>query len=340
MLHREVDRVPVFYHGTQLINNELCRRLGLPPEEEVLLNHMDVDVRFLRPQFVPGPGRFEMQMGAAHARIHGHSDSGDSVNEGYPLQHCSSVDEINAWKWPSADWYDYKINKQVQNTCRGRAVMAYDMGIIFLYAMGLRGMEDIMLDMAGNPEMATFVFRKISEFNLERTRRFLEFNPGFFDIVGLGDDVAGQNGMFFSLEMWRRFLKLHIQDMVDLCYDYKVTPYFHGCGGFRALFSDFVDMGIKAVGRLQTEAAGNNFEEIKHEFGDRLCLWGAIDAQHIMIEEGVGGVEKHIGDLLKTGMQGSGFVAGPTHSFTEDTPVENILSAYRLLTEFKVKKRR
>lgn len=334
MLHNEVDRVPVFYLGTPLITKNLCRMLELPEEEEALLKRMDVDVRFFHPRFIPGPGRFQLSMGAVHSRIYRHGGAVGPADEYFPLQKYSSVDEIEAWNCPNPDWYDYTINKEYRDVCKEKACVAYDMGIIFLYAMGLRGMEEIMLDMAGNPEMAEAIFRKIAEWNLERTRRFLEVNQGFFDILGLGDDIAGQNGMFFSVKMWRRFLKPHIQKMVNLCHQYNVFPYFHGCGGFRALFPDFIEMGISAVGRLQTEAIGNNFEEIKREFGERLCLWGAIDGQHIMIEEDSEGVKEHVNSLLRIGTPGSGFVAGPTHSFTDDTPVENILLVYQLLTKF------
>lgn len=192
-------------------------------------------------------------------------------------------------------------------------------------------MGNFMMDMAAEPEMAHAVLKKISEYNLDRMRRLLTVNKGLIDIVGIGDDVAGQNGMFFSVDMWREYIKPYLQMATDLCHEFNVVPYFHGCGGFKVLYQDFIEMGITCTGRLQAEAKGNDFEEIKKEFGKDLCLWGAVDCQHKLVEGTVEDVREHIQNLLMKNHDGTGFVAGPTHSFTEDVPVENVIMMYKTL---------
>ena len=335
--HEEVDRVPFFYHGVGSINEELTKQLGCQNyNEEKLLQRLDADVRFLRPRLVniSGEERRPFQCGNVHAIIQGTGAGEERVVEKFPIEDARTVEDIlNYNQWPSPDWYNYEIPADRCKELRDKAVIAYDMGIIFLYAMAMRGMENVMLDMAGNPDMAHALFNKISDYNLGRTRRFLKANEGLFNIVGIGDDVAGQDGLFFSPEMWRTYLKPHVQKMVDLCYEFDVIPYFHGCGGFRVLFPDFIEMGIPCVGRLQTEANGNNFQEIKKEFGKKFCLWGAIDARHKVIESTEDEVREYIKMLLRVGSIGNGYVAGPTHTFTEDTPIKNIVAVYKILRE-------
>jgi uroporphyrinogen decarboxylase len=332
--HQPIDRTPTYFFGTRPINQRLAERLDVPPDdEEALLQRLDVDVRYIRPIFCPVPGedRHEFSYGDIHAIIQ-HED-------GYrgPAPRKRMLDDVTSAKevldhpgWPSPDWYDYQIPEYLLPAYRDKAIVAYDMGILFLYAMGVRGMVQLCIDMASEPEIAEAIFFKIGQYNLERTRRFLEANKGMIDIVGLGDDVAGQEGMIISPRMWREMIGPHVQAMVDLCHESGVIPYFHGCGGFRALFDTFVEMGIACVGRLQTEAKGNNFSEIKAEFGDRLCLWGAIDGQHVLVEGSVEDVRAHVEQVQRIG-QPTGFIAGPTHSFTEDTPIDNILAAYEVL---------
>ena len=99
------------------------------------------------------------------------------------------------------------------------------------------------------------------------------------------------------------------------------------------LYNDFIEMGITCTGRLQTEAKGNNFASIKKEFGKDLCLWGAIDCQHILIENDPDEVKEHIKELIKNNYDGTGFIAGPTHSFTADVPTDNVLAIYKALSE-------
>ena len=336
--HQEVDSAPCYFMSDGNINAKLAEKLGIAssqlgyiePGHAELTGRLGCDVRLVWPHVVAPPGRKYFSCGSVHAAIHG----GTMVYEKMPLEDATSVDEIlNYAQWPDPDWSDYEIPAWMLPSLKDKAVCAYDMYILFLYAMGMRGMENFMLDMAGEPEMAHAVLKKISDHHLERTRRFLTVNAGLVDIVGIGDDVAGQEGMFFSVDMWREYIKPYLQKAVDLCHEFKVEPYFHGCGGFSVLYKDFIEMGITCTGRLQTEAKGNNFANIKREFGKDLCLWGAVDGQHKAIEGTPEEVREHVRKLLAENYDGTGFVAGPTHSFTEDTPVENILAVYETMRE-------
>lgn len=331
--HQEVDRLPYFYLGTGKINKALLEYFDIPQDKyEWLLQRLDIDIRFTFPSLIQKPGehRYGFSCGSVHSVLYNEPGAAN-LELKYPLDDVNTVDDLDKWRWPDPDWFNYKIDEDSVSSWKDKAVVAYDMGIIFLYAMGIRGMEQIMVDMAGEPEMAHAIFKRIADFNLERIRRFLDANPGVIDIVGIGDDIAGQAGLFFSIGMWREFLKPHLQKMVNLCNDYGVIPYFHGCGGFSALYNDFIEMGISCTGRLQTEAQGNNFAEIKKTYGKDLCLWGAVDGQHIVIEKSPEEVREHLKTLMKNNVDKTGYIAGPTHSFTEDTPIENIIAIYDFL---------
>ncbi len=330
--HESVDRTPFFHLGVHAVNTALADRLGVGGcGMEALLRKLDADVRFTGPSLHPVPGeqRYGFNWGAVHARMHNHLEN--SEPEAYPVGDAQTLADLANWRWPDPDWYDYSIPDASIAAWSDKAVVAYDMGILFLFAMGSRGMEQLMLDMAGEPEMAHEIFQHVAGFNLERSRRFLEANAGFIDILGIGDDVAGQGGMIISPDMWRTFMRPHLEKMVDLCRSFSVIPYFHGCGGFRDLYPDFIDMGILCTGRLQTEAKGNDLRDIKSRFGGDLCFWGAVDGQHAAVEGTPEQVRAHVQDVLDIGARDSGFVAGPTHSFTEDTPIENILAVYEVL---------
>ena len=339
--HQEVDRIPSYLLSAPSTNYALAKRLNInsqnwrtpdyiytPHGHLEMVEHLGCDIVFIFPQVVPPPDSKYFSCGSVHAALH----DGTIIIEKMPLEDATSVDDIlNYDKWPSPDWSNYKIPSWMFPFLKDKAVCAYDMNILLLYAMGMRGMENLMMDMASEPDTAHAILKKVSNHHLERIRRFLTVNEGLIDIVGVGDDVAGQNGMFFSVDMWREYIKPYLQKAVDLCLEFKVIPYFHGCGGFSVLYNDFIEMGITCTGRLQTEAKGNNFANIKKEFGKDLCLWGAVDCQHKVIEGTPDNVREHIRELLRENFDRTGFVAGPTHSFTDDTPIENILAVYEVL---------
>jgi hypothetical protein len=360
---QEVDRVPYFYRGVASINKRIvsmpgCRDLrenidfksmdkdsvkvfkgfcdGVLGDDTTRCNNFfSTDVSFVTPRFIQSPGhsRREYHNGMIHAReIYDTVGNIIGTEKKLPLEDARTMDDIINFKgWSSPDWYEYQIPSQIVKHLKDKAVVAFGMGGLFHHSTGVRGMEKIMMDMAADKELAHAIFERISEWNLERTRRFLEANSGIIDIVGLGDDIAGQTGLLMSKDLWREMLKPHVQKMVDLSNKYGLLTYFHGDGGFSELIDDFIDMGINCTGRLQPEARGNDFKEIKKRFGKRICLWGAIDAQHKAILGDVKEVEDHVRNLLEINNGDPGFVIGPSHAFTADTPIENILAIYRIL---------
>ncbi|MDD5484140.1 MAG: uroporphyrinogen decarboxylase family protein [Kiritimatiellae bacterium] len=340
--HQETDRIPSFFLGDNNVTFPLGKKLGVKADDfsYVTPGHMQLDeklgcdVRFVWPGVKKNARDHRwFSCGDVHAAMHGEK----MVIKKMPLEDASSVEDIIKYPhWPSPDTFDYEISSDLLPYLKDNAVAAYDMFILFLYAMGLRGMENYMMDMASNPDMAHAVMGKISAVNLERMRRFLATNQGLIDIAGIGDDVAGQNGMMFSVAMWREYIRPYLQKAVDLCREFSVIPYFHGCGGFTEIFDDMAAMGIQCVGRLQSEARGNEFSALKKNFGSRICLWGAIDGQHAVIEKNADEVREYVKNLMKIGAPGGGFVAGPTHAFTEDTPVENIIAVYETLRGEKI----
>jgi hypothetical protein len=354
---REVDRVPCFYKGVSSINRKIvsmsdCRKVneeirsldadgvkalngffgGVLGDDAVQCSRFfSTDVHCVVPRFMQAPdnSRKEIQLGNVHAKVHNTTSATAAIQEKFPLEDAQTVDDIsNSRAWPSPDWYDYRIPASVLKHLEGTAIVAFGMGGVFLPAMGMRGMENVMMDMAADKEMAHAVFNAISQFNLERTRRFLEANKGIIDIVGIGDDIASQRGLLMSKAMWREMLKPYTQQLVDLCNEYRLPTYFHGCGGFSDLFEDFIEMGIRCVGRLQPEAQGNKFEDLKKRYGKRICLWGAIDAQHQVVMGTVEEVRSHVQEILSINQGETGYVTGPSHSFTADTPIENVLAVY------------
>ena len=331
LAHKEVDRIPSFVHDFN--HPSLARQLGVATtNNEDLLQELGVDVRFREPRFIDGPGRCQYQYGSVHAILQKEEGYETIVMTKLALEEMKTVDQILSYeRWPNPDWYDYKIPAQDAQRIADRAIVGYNMGILFLFAMSLRGMEQMMVDMVESPDIAHAIYGKITDFSCDRIRRYVTANKGVIDIVGIGDDVAGQDGLFFSIDMWREFFKPYVKRMADLCHELNVIPYFHGCGGFPGLYPDFIDMGIRTTGRLQTEAKGNNFAELKGIYGKELSFWGAIDGQHVCIEGSPDEVCAHVQSLLAANTDRTGFIAGPTHSFTADTPVENIAAVYEVL---------
>ena len=190
MAHEEPDRVPIDYWATSEISGRLRERLGFT-SQEALLDHFDVDFRYIEgPRYIgPEPtvhpdGSVEDAWGVPRVRVEVGSGERtgayrDVLNS--PLEHATTLEEIRDYpKWPSPDWYDYDcVADQVAAARRLGKVVVFsgdrtNRCAQLKPAMYIRGVARILQDMAVKPEIAEYLFGRISAFYVEYARRTFE----------------------------------------------------------------------------------------------------------------------------------------------------------------------
>ena len=340
LAHQEPDRVPVDYWATPEITARLLRRFGLATQEE-LLQRFDVDFRYLEgPRYVgPEPrvsedGSVEDHWGVPRVRVEVGTGEGAAAYREVvhsPLQEARSVEEIEAYpRWPSPDWFDYEA-------VRGQAAAARRTGkaVVFMGdrlnrcaqlkpAMYLRGVEQILLDLALRPEIANCLFRRIAAFYLEYVQRTLEAAGGGIDIFMMGDDFGTQNGPLLSAEMWRRFLRPGFQAFVSLARRYGCKVAHHTCGSVKPLIPDLIECGLDILNPLQPDARDMDPRELKRLFGRDLCFHGAISIQRALPFGTPDDVRAEVRERVQALAPGGGFILCTAHNIQADTPIDNV----------------
>jgi uroporphyrinogen decarboxylase len=196
---------------------------------------------------------------------------------------------------------------------------------VFEAAWYLRGMEDLMADMALEPDYVHALMDKVMRFPLVASRKHAEMGA---DMVWFGDDVAHQQGMMMSVDMWRTFLKPRfaklfaepkkINPSIKLCY--------HSCGNCEAILDDLVEIGLDVLNPVQPMAI-DPFK-LKKRYGKRLALFGGLCVQHTMPAGSPNEVRSAVRRLKTECGQGGGYILAPAHHLQADTPLENIAAFY------------
>ena len=120
--------------------------------------------------------------------------------------HMTSVSEIDAYRWPSADDYDYTpVTEFVQNDDGYRAVRAASYEPFLLYCY-LRGIEQSFEDLLVNPEIAEAILGHLFDIHYEMNRRTFEAGGGKIDVTYVAEDLGSQTGPLIGLETYRKFL--------------------------------------------------------------------------------------------------------------------------------------
>ncbi|MBI2438698.1 MAG: hypothetical protein HYV36_07805 [Lentisphaerae bacterium] len=256
-----------------------------------------------------------------------------------PLAKVQTVREIEQYQhWPSPDWWDYSGLAADCQKYAGYAVVnagdRLDRTAQLKTAMYLRGVEQIMLDLAEKPAVVEAMLRRIVAYFVEYNRRVFKAAEGHIDLFMMGDDFGMQQGLLCSVEMWRKYFKPGFKQFIEVAHQANIKVMHHTCGAVRELISDFIECGLDILQSLQPRAAGMNLKELKREFGKDLCFHGSIDIQRTLPYGTTEDVRNEVKERMEAGKPQGGFIIGTAHNIQADTPLENVLALFDAYHEY------
>jgi uroporphyrinogen decarboxylase len=352
--HQQPDRIPIDLWASKEIRARLMRHFGVPDIEPVL-QRFGVDFRYLEGPVYIGPplavnadGSSEDHFGVPRRIMHyGKGEKAGTYSEvcAYPLAQAQSVDEIESYpRWPNPDWFDYDRVREQARRARATGKVVVFMGdrlnrcAQLKPGMYLRGVEQILMDLYINPEIAAAIFRRISDFYSEYARRTLESADGNVDILFTGDDFGMQENTLLPLGKWREFLRHGFKRFIDIGHRFGCRVAHHTCGYVRPLIPDFIECGLDILNPLQPEVRGLDLRAIKREFGDRISFHGGISIQRTLPYGTPEEVRNEVRQRAAELAQGGGYIFCTAHDIQPDTPTENINALFAAYLEYDTSK--
>jgi uroporphyrinogen decarboxylase len=345
--HQEPDRVPVDCWASSGTKQKIKSQINLTFDD--FLDMYDVDLRYIEgPQYM-GPvlktgSNVETDIWGVPRKpvVLSVKDRNGTCTETYkevtesPLKDFSKVEEINHYPgWPSADWFDYSVIEKQCDEIKMKGRVVVFMGdrlnrfAQLKPAIYLRGFEQILMDMAADPDMAIAIFDRISSFYMEYGRRILEAAKGKIDILCTGDDFGAQDNMLISPSMWKKFLGKGFSDYIRLGKAYGTQVMHHTCGSVYKIMEEMIRCGLDILQSIQPEAVNMDPHILKNEFGGRISFQGGVSIQKILPYGTPEDVEAHVQSVFKEMMPGGGYIACTAHSMQGDTSIENIKALFQ-----------
>ena len=339
--HHSPDKVPYA---------AICGGLN-PPAAEALAAflHKDVaavyrlfyepfDIRGVGPAYIGPPERNTSRPDGAAVDIWGVARKNVCYGAGtyseicdYPLAGTGDVSELDNYPWPSPDWFDYSvIPAQIEAIRRqGDYAVIASCGNMFETAWAMRGFENMLGDFIAEPEIASEILRRITDFYCEYSRRLLEASHGEVDLAFTADDIAHQTGLIISPELWEKMLKPCHAKLNKVIHSFGIKVVYHSDGAVMDAIPGLIDMGIDALQALQFDAAKMDAAEMKRLYGDRLSFCGGVSVQSTLPFGTPEDVEREVRYLIDTLGEGGGFILGPSHAIQAGTPPENVVAMLR-----------
>lgn len=220
--------------------------------------------------------------------------------------------------------------QRIQQFChktheQGLAAVGFLSQTIWERSWLIRGMNDLMVEMHTEPELAELLFDRITDHAIEAVRLYAECG---YDIIALGDDIGMQNSTMMSVEMWQRFLKPRLERVITEIkqIDEDILVFYHSCGYITPFIEGLIECGIDILNPIQPECM--DIAEIKNTYGDRLSFWGGIGTQTTLPFGTPKEVRARVRELYELFKAEGGIVICPTHTIEPEVPWDN-LEAYR-----------
>jgi len=301
--------------------------------DEEVLQKLHIGLRSLRlgkpsiARKVPGEDYFTNEWGITYYKPAGgyYYD----INR-FPLSDATSPEDIEKYPFPDPTnpslYEDLEARASFLYHQTDYAIIAETGNSIFEQAWYLRGLENIFNDMCFNKKLLHALLRKITDLNLEKTKRFLDIAAQYIQVYFVGDDLASQNGTLISIPMYREFIKPYQAELYAFIRkrtEAKIA--YHSCGSVVQLIPELIEIGVEAINPIQVSAKNMDTRDLKRKFGKDISFWGAIDTQRILPY----GTEKEIADEVKKRIDdlapGGGYILAAVHAIQPDVSPENIM---------------
>ena len=365
--HREPDRVPLDIGGggsTSIVvegYEKLKRYLGKEAEtgdtqylsknyriarvDESIMRQLGADCRSIsikspmnwKPP-ASDPGTYKDIWGITWKEVHYAENGFYHEVADYPLADAE-LGDLDNYPWPDPDdpgyiaGLDHDAKSLYDKT---EYAILGDSRFKSLWELGysLRGYDRLLMDLVLNPTFFSALMSRLLEINIAGTGRFLDAVGPYIQVFRAADDLATQNGLLFSPELYRKLLKPVYKkyfDFVKSKTDAKI--FYHSCGNVVDLLDDLIEIGVDIINPVQVSAMGDT-AELKKRFGERLVFWGGVDTQHVMPHGNVQDVESEVQRRIHDLGPGGGYVAAAVHAIQPDVPPENIVAMAGAVREF------
>lgn len=336
IMHQPADKIPANFECVPYVAEKLMKRYGFNDFEQVLCK-FDIDIRPISPEYT-GPmlktcnenGALvsETYWGALNKSVWtGKEYNSHTIYR--PLDECETLVDVENYRWPSADWFDYESIKAQCLKHKDKALIFGHPGPFQVATTDIRSMEKLFMDMALDPEIAHRIYDKMVEFELEFYERILIAGDGQIDILRPHDDYGTQISMLFSVDMWKEYFAENTKKLTDLAHKYGAFYMQHSCGAVRPIIPELIKCGVDVLEPIQ-KVTGMNPVELKKEFGHVLAFHGGIDTQGVLpngTAEEVKAETRYFMDILG---ENGGYILMGSQGFEGDVPPENIEALYSI----------
>ena len=195
------------------------------------------------------------------------------------IEDISKVQEYQTpLEWLAKEWqkHDAVIDRKIEEGRKNNKFIYGGYVEIFQRMQFIRGTENLLYDLGGDPESAIILRDKVTDYFKQYLQYWLKKD---IDAIYFSDDFGTQRSLLISPKMWREIFKPAYQEIMNIVKRSGKFIFYHTCGHVLPLYPEFIELGIDAV-NSQIHCMG--LENLADKFAGKITFWGEMDRQNLL----------------------------------------------------------
>ena len=248
LAHRQQEAVPYNFMFSPPARSALQRHFGAADLEEALA----FPIRMSSPDTVKPLYADPCRYGDTLRDEYGVVWTASPIDRGAPVGPCLSKPDLRGYRFPSpAAEYRFAGLGDWCRRNRDHFTILW-VGDLWERATFMRGMEEILLDVALRPRFVRRLLEGIAGYILETMRiLFARFQ---FDGIAVSDDYGTQGGLIMAPEVWAKLVKPLLAEIYGLARRHNRVVLHHSCGDLLPVIPELIGIGLDILHPIQPEA--------------------------------------------------------------------------------------
>ena len=246
--------------------------------------------------------------------------STSNIDRGSPIGPCLLEPDLSQYDFPDPTAADRFRGIEDWSARQNGHYRIIWVGDLWERATFMRGMENLLLDVALAPAFVESLLERLEWLVLETIRTLVERCD--FEAVALSDDYGTQNAMLISPADWRRLIRPRLSRIYAFARQHGRAVFHHSCGNIEPIVADMIDIGLDILHPIQPEAM--DILRLKKEYGTHLTFCGGIPTQRLLASASPQEVRREVRRLKKEMGTGGGYILETGITIQADVPRENL----------------
>lgn len=177
---------------------------------------------------------------------------------------------------------------------------------LFERAHLLAGMENLLVQMASDPDRVRTLFRRIADYQIRIVEGYAAAGVEAFRAT---DDYGTQVSLMVSPRMWRDLVKPELARIFRAIHDEGMIGFLHTCGRIMDIVPDLIEVGVDVLDPIQS--LSNDLPALTRDYGDRITFMGGVDTQYLLTLGTPAEIDATVRQRMRELGAGGGYIIGP-----------------------------